>query len=125
MGAACKRYTRIARWIPIPAVWTLATPPGRPLLWGTPPPGSAPPNTDDADVGNLLVDEVGHAEPRWQLVLEQLDAGDERAPRPRWAVRHPGEQFLGDGRAIRRRERIEVRLGRVGQEDSPGHAERR
>ncbi len=73
--------------------------------------GSAPPNTDDTDVRNLLVDEVRDADPRWQLVLEQLDAGDDRAPCARWPVRHPGEQFLGDGRAIRRRERIEVRLG--------------
>lgn len=92
---------------------------------GYPPPGSAPPNTDDADVGNMLVDEVRDADPRWQLILEQLDAGDDRAPRPRWSVWHPCEQFLGDGRAIRRRERIEIRLRRVGQEDSPGHAERR
>ncbi len=92
---------------------------------GYPPLGSAPPDRNDADVGNLLVDEVGDADPRRQLILEQLDARHDLAPRPRRSVRHPGEQFVGKSGAIRGREPVEIRLGRVRQEDPPGHAERR
>jgi hypothetical protein len=77
---------------------------GYPLL------GSAPPDTNDADIGDLLVDEVGDADPRRQLILEQLDARHDLAGRPGRSVRHPGEQFFGESGAILRREPVEVRL---------------
>ena len=58
---------------------------------------STPPDTNDTDVGNLLVDEVGDADPRWELILIQLHARHDLAARPRRSVHHPGEQFVGDG----------------------------
>lgn len=77
---------------------------------GHPPLGSTPPDTNDADVGNLLVDEIGATDARRELILEQLHAPYDPAARPGRSVRHPGEQFVGDGGAIRRRRRVAVRL---------------
>ena len=50
--------------------------------------GSASPDANDADVGDLLVDEVGDADRRRQLIIEQLDARHDLAARPRRSVRH-------------------------------------
>jgi len=64
-------------------------------LWDTRRWGSTPPDANDAGVGNLLVDEVGNADARRELILEQLHARHDLAARPRRSVRHPGQQFLG------------------------------
>jgi len=103
--------------VPVPAFGAPGTVGATPREWDTCATGkSAPPDTDDADVRNLLIDEIGDTDTRWQLILEQLDAGDDLATRPRRSVGHPGKQFLGDRSAIVWREGVEVRLGRVGQE---------
>ena len=87
-------------------------------------PRSAPSDADDSDVGNLLVDEVGDSDPRWELILVQLHASHDLPSRARRSTRNPSEQLLGEQVAISWWEGIEVRLGRVGQEDPPRHAER-
>jgi hypothetical protein len=106
---------------PLPAYWG-AGPPRRGRDCGIPQRGSAPPDTDDADVGNLLVDEVGHADPLWEAILIQLHASDDLASRLGRTVRDPGEELVDERSAIGRRQHVEVRLGGVGKEDAPGHA---
>jgi hypothetical protein len=112
--------------VPPTTAFRVRTAPGDARLWEYPlTRRSASPNADNADIGNPLVDEVGATDPRWQLILEQLDTGDDLASRPRRPCRYPGEELVGDRRSIGWRERVEVGLGRFGQEDAPGRAERR
>lgn len=65
-------------------------------------------------MGNPLVDEVGDADPRWRLILEQLDTCDDLASRARRPIRYPGKELVSDRSTIGWVERVEVGLGRFG-----------